>query len=308
MLLKNQYFCREKNQSVSNLLAAILYYLVILPVSKLPFSVLYAFSDFLFFILYRIIGYRRKVVESNIRNSFPDYTPEKRKEIVEAFYRHLCDLVVESLKGFSISEEEAKKRVICLNPEVLDAYYDKGQRVILFGGHINNWEMFAVAVSFWIKHKPVGIYAELTNHFFNEKIKKSRSKYGLLMIPRKIVKDFFANPTPELTATIFAIDQSPSNPNKCYWTTFLNQDTGVTYGAELYAKEYNQPVVYGRINKIKRGHYSFEFIPVMDEPKNTSFGEIMEIGTRMLEKDILATPQYWLWSHRRWKNKRPAGL
>jgi KDO2-lipid IV(A) lauroyltransferase len=110
-----------------------------------------------------------------------------------------------------------------------------------------------------------------------------------------------------LTATIFAIDQSPSNANNCHWMTFLNQDTGVLFGTEKFAKEYDQPVLYGRINKEKRGYYSSDFFETVDHPKETQTGELTEMVTRFLEKDIIATPQYWLWSHKRWKHKRPAG-
>lgn len=286
---------------------ALLYYLVIIPISLLPFPLLYALSDGLYILFYYMLGYRKKVVLQNIRNSFPDKTEKDHIEICKKFYRHFCDLVVESLKTFTISEKEVLKRVICTNPEVIDKYFDQKRSVIIAGGHYNNWELFAVAVDALIKHKTVGIYKPLSNKYFDDKMRGTRSKYGLEMISTKDVKPFFDKHINVLTATIFGTDQSPSNPNNAYWMKFLNQDTGVLFGAEKFAKDYNYPVVYGRLNKLKRGHYSLDFTDVTDTPKETAHGEITEKITLLLEKDIQAIPQYWLWTHRRWKHKRPEG-
>ncbi|MDF2436395.1 MAG: hypothetical protein K0Q95_771 [Bacteroidota bacterium] len=289
-----------------NIVNRILYYLVILPISSLPFPVLYAISDFLFFILYRVTGYRKKVVLANIQRSFPEKSAKEQEEICRKFYHHFCDLVLESLKTFTISEEEVKKRVVCTNPEVINKYYDQNRSVIIAGGHYNNWEIFAVAVDSFIKHKAVGIYKPLSNKYFDEKMRNTRSKYGLYMISTRDVKKVFDEEAGRRTATIFAIDQSPSNPDNAYWMEFLKQDTGILFGVEKYAKEYDYPVLYGRINKVKRGHYTFELFDVTDKPKEMAYGEIMEKATMMLEQDIRNQPEFWLWTHRRWKHKKPA--
>lgn len=253
------------------------------------------------------MGYRRKVVMGNIKHSFPERTDAEHKEIERRFYHHFCDLVLESLKAFTISEKEVRKRVVCKNPEVINKYFEQGRSVIIAGGHYNNWEIFAVAVDSFIKHKAVGIYKPLTNKYFDEKMRNTRSKYGLYMISTRDVKKVFDEELGRMTATIFAIDQSPSNPDNCYWMEFLNQDTGILFGAEKYAKEYNYPVLYGRINKEKRGYYSFELFDVSTNPVETPYGEITEKATKMLEADIRHKPEYWLWTHRRWKHKKPAG-
>ncbi len=287
-------------------LNVLLYYLVIIPISLLPFPLLYGLSDFLFVLFYYVFGYRKKVILGNIQRSFPDKTAKEQGEISKKFYRHFCDLIVESLKTFTISRRQVAKRVVCKNPEVINKYYDQGRSVIIAGGHYNNWEIFAVGVNDLIKHQMIGIYKPLSNLYFDKKMRATRSKYGLYMISTKIVKQVFDEEANNLTATLFAIDQSPSNPNNCYWMKFLNQDTGILFGVEKYAKEYNQPVIYGRINKEKRGYYSFEFYDVTDAPRETAYGEITETVNKMLENDINTLPQYWLWSHRRWKHKQPA--
>ncbi len=286
----------------------LLYYLVIIPISILPFSVLYGISDFLYVLFYYVIDYRKKIIVQNINNSFPEKSEKERIEICKKFYKHFCDLIVESLKAFTISEKEVLKRVVCKNPEAVNKYFEQGRSVIIAGGHYNNWEIFAVAVDAIIKHKTVGIYTPLSNKYFDEKMRTTRSKYGLLMISTKKVKRYLDENINIPTALIFGFDQSPSNPKSAYWMTFLNQDTGVQFGTEKFAKEYNIPVVYGRINKEKRGYYSFEFYDVTDTPKETAHGQITETINRHLEKDIRALPQYWLWSHRRWKHKKPTNI
>ena len=285
----------------------LLYYLVIIPISSLPFPLLYGLSDSLYVLFYYIFGYRKKIILQNIRNSFPGKSEKEHIEIAKKFYKHFCDLVVESLKTFTISEKEALKRVVCNNPEVINKYYDRQQSVIIAGGHYNNWELFAVAVNTLIKHNAVGIYKPLSNKYFDTKMCTTRSRYGLTLLSTKKVKAFFDNNIQNLTATIFGTDQSPSNPNSAYWMKFLNQDTGVLFGAEKFAKEYNYPVIYARLNKEKRGYYSLDFFDVTDKPQETIYGEITEKVTQLLEKDIQHIPDYWLWTHRRWKHKRPEG-
>lgn len=285
----------------------LLYYLVIIPISSLPFPLLYGLSDSLYVLFYYIFGYRKKIILQNIRNSFPGKSEKEHIEIAKKFYKHFCDLVVESLKTFTISEKEALKRVVCNNPEVINKYYDRQQSVIIAGGHYNNWELFAVAVNTLIKHNAVGIYKPLSNKYFDTKMCTTRSRYGLTLLSTKKVKAFFDNNIQNLTATIFGTDQSPSNPNSAYWMKFLNQDTGVLFGAEKFAKEYNYPVIYARLNKVKRGYYSLDFFDVTDKPQETIYGEITEKVTQLLEKDIQHIPDYWLWTHRRWKHKRPEG-
>jgi KDO2-lipid IV(A) lauroyltransferase len=290
---------------MKNIPSALLYYLVILPVSKLPYSVLYLLSDVLFFVFYYLLGYRMKVIAGNTDRSFPDKSRAEKKKIVRDFYRHFCDLIVESLKVFSITEQQVKERFIVRNPEVFNRFYEEGRSVILAGGHFNNWELFAVAIDQPLKHQAVAVYKPLTNTYFDRLMRVSRGKYGLKMIPTFNVKKEFEKSSYEPSVFILATDQSPGRKTKAYWMTFLNQDTAVLFGTEKYAKEYNYPVVYGCINKLSRGHYDVTFELVHDQPSQTAYGFITEAHTRLLERDILRQPEYWLWSHRRWKHKRP---
>ncbi len=285
----------------------VFYYGVLIPISRLPYPVLYFISDLLYVVIYKVAGYRKKVVLQNIASSFPAMTNEEHLQIVRDFYRHLCDLVVESIKVFTISEKQVKQRFRIINPEYIDHFFDKGQSVILAGGHYNNWELFAVAIDAPINHKAVALYKPLNNKFFDEKMRSSRGRYGLKMISTKATREEFEKQD-VLRVIIFGVDQSPGNPRTCYWSDFLNQDTGMNFGAEKYAREYDYPVIYGHISKVKRGHYTFMFSETIQEPQTTSYGEITKRINHLLEKDIVAQPAYWLWSHRRWKHKRPVDL
>ncbi len=282
----------------------IIYYIFILPVSKLPFPILYVISDFLYIILYKIVGYRKKIVYSNLKNSFPYKNQNELKHIMSNFYKHLCDIMIESLKSFTISEKQLKKRMIIKNPELANQYAENGKSVIIVGGHFNNWEFFAQSTPLFCSHKCIGIYKPLSNLFFNNKMLQSREKFGLKMYSmRQTIKCFKNIQRPR--AVFFASDQSSSNPKSVYWMRFLNQDTGVLFGVEKLSKHYNWPVLIYTINKIKRGYYEAEFKLLTDAPKKINTGLITETFTNSLQKDIINQPQYWLWSHKRWKHKRP---
>jgi KDO2-lipid IV(A) lauroyltransferase len=284
-------------------MGALLYYLVVLPISLLPYPVLYAFSDFLYLAIYYVVGYRKKVVLKNIQRSFPLLTPAEHVALSKKFYRHFCDLVVESLKIFTMTEAEVKARMKIVNPEFVNSYFEKGQDLILAGGHFNNWELFAVAIAAPLKHETCAIYQPLKNKFFDAKMQETRGKYGLKLISTKSVKPFFDRQKSIPTMTIFAIDQAPGRKSSSYTMQFLNQKTQVLFGTEKYSKTYNCPVVFGRINKLKRGYYSFEFTEIIENPADKNHGEVTEYITRLLEKDINANPEFWLWSHKRWKSK-----
>lgn len=294
--------------TMNTFLAAFFYYLILLPVSALPYRVLYGLSDLLFFLFYRILPYRKKVVRGNIRNSFPDRSPTEQEAIVREFYRHLCDLIVESIKVFTIKADQVDQRMHFRNPEVINRFFDEGRSVVLVGGHLNNWELFAVGIARAVKHHPIAIYKPLSNRFFDRKMRQTRGKFGLEMVSIFDVKATFEKYINEPVLTIFGADQSPGKAAKAYWMEFLHQDTAVLFGTEAYANRYNHVVVYGCIHKIRRGYYETEFRVLFENPSAEPHGKVTEVHTRQLEQDIRLEPQHWLWSHRRWKHKRPANV
>lgn len=283
----------------------LLYYLIILPLSHLPCRVLYFLSDIMYLLLYRFIGYRKKIVRTNITRSFPERSAEKILQIEKGFYRHLCDLIVESLKTFTISEKESQKRLTVRNPEITDKFFNEGKSIVGVGGHNGNWEIYAVVCARQIKHRVVALYTPLNNKFLDKTLRESRSRFGLNMIPTSSAKEALPKDmSGQPTMVIFGIDQCPRKTQKAYWMNFLNQETGVQFGAEKYARDHNLPVVFGNIHKIKRGYYEVEYQVVCEDPSKLKAGEITERFTHMLEKIIKKEPQYWLWSHKRWKYRR----
>jgi KDO2-lipid IV(A) lauroyltransferase len=270
-----------------------------------PLSALYRFSDFIFFIIYHVIGYRRKVVETNLDNAFPDKSEIEKKEIEKGFYHHLCDIFIEILYYDRISEEEINKRVKYVNVDFSEKYFKEGRSVIVSMGHFNNWEWLGG----WALHTNVNYYAvykklndKSTEHFFRQ----MRARLGAIPLEksdtyRRLITDS-QNKIPFIAG--FINDQTPVGNEIQYWTKFLNQDTPVLLGTEKLAKKTNSVVVAINMRKIKRGYYEVEPTLLTDTPKETEQYEITEAHTRFLEKIIMEKPEYWLWSHRRWKHKK----
>lgn len=284
----------------------LVFYLFIKPISLLPHWFLYRISDGLYLVIYRLFKYRVKVVSNNIKRSFPEKTAKEHLQIERKFYSHFFDLIVEVLKNFSISKEEVKRRCVMINPDLLNDYAAQNKSVFLLSGHYGNWELAAIAAGLQCDHLIVGIYHPLKSKFWNEKLAYSRSRLGMQLVSKKELNGYFERTLQEPMATLFGTDQSPSNVYRAYWTQFMNQETPVFFGAEKYAKDFDQPVIYGKIAKPKRGFYTMEFELLTETPSAEAYGEITEKHVRVLEKQIKTMPQHWLWTHKRWKRAKPA--
>jgi KDO2-lipid IV(A) lauroyltransferase len=282
----------------------LLYYLVIKPLSWLPLPVLYFISGGIFFMLFHVFGYRKKVVWENISKAFPEKSKEEQTAIMKQFYRHLSEILAESIKSFSISEKQVKKRVVALNTAIFDEYFKQGKSVIITGGHYNNWEWYALNVAFQIKHDVYGVYKPIKNKFFDNLMKNSRGRFGLNLISMAETREFLLKEQAKPVAIILGNDQSPSNPERAIWTTFMGRNTAVLHGTETIAKKHNWPVIYGELIKLKRGYYQIEYRVLFDQPKDTKEKEITEAHCKALEDTIRKAPQYYLWSHRRWKHTK----
>lgn len=286
---------------------AVSYYIVfpfLYLISLLPFWLLYGLSDFFFVIMYYVLGYRKKVVMQNLRNSFPDKSEKELKKIAIAFYRYLCDLFLETFKTLTISKQEmfVRCKINAVSQKLFDTYYAQQKSVIIVMGHFGNWE-WAGNVFGDNKHQLYVLYHQLSNPYFNNLVIKMRTRFGTKLIEMKsTLRDMVAN-RKEINATAFIADQT-SFPENAYWTTFLNQDTPVFIGTEKIASKFNYPVLYVSVKRIKRGYYEIFAETLFEVPKETKEGEISEAHTRRLEKDIIEQPEIWLWSHRRWKHKR----
>lgn len=274
----------------------------------LPLRILYIFSDLLYYVLYYIIGYRRKVVATNLKNAFPEKSDEERKVIEKKFFRHLADIFIETLKLTHMSATEQKKRFSYTNLEVIDKLRAENRDVVAILGHYNNWE-WPTLLPHYLKYKTVIIFKPLQNKYFNNFVNSQRSKFGIVLTPtslviREIIKYKKENIR---TVSVYISDQIPSINDIKYWTTFLNQDTAVFTGAGKIAAKYDMAVVYFHIQKIKRGYYNMNIELLNDHTAGLSENEITETHVRKLEQIIRENPEYWIWSHRRWKHKKPVG-
>eukprot|EP01041_Mallomonas_annulata_P026066 gene26066-47267_t len=179
------------------------------------------------------------------------------------------------------------------NPEILEDLYAKKRSVLLVSGHYNNWEWLITSQNFLLPHQAVGIGIPLTSKFWDKKINDRRSRFGMIILHSRNVREFFAD-TKDTTATLVLGDQASGDTRKAYWMKFLNQDTGVQFGCEMLAHTYDQAVVFFITRKIKRGHYEIEFTPICENPHEMNYGEITEKQTHLLEKEIMAHPEFWM--------------
>lgn len=280
-----------------------------MPLARLPLWILYRFSDALFFVLYYVGRYRKRVVIENIRKSFPQKSASEVEAIAREFFRHLCDLIFESIKGCAISREEVLTRHCYTNPELLEAYRRQGKSLTIVGAHYANWEWVALSLPLVTGFKTHGIFQKINNEFLNGAVKRSRERHGMRLVAKKELVDVLeaSNAAKELITMGYIGDQSPARTGRKHWMNFLNQDTAVTSGFEHFAKQYDTPVLYLSILKKGRGRYEGTFHPITDAPRATAEGQIVEQFMGMLEKIIREEPAYWLWSHRRWKLRREDG-
>ena len=290
-------------------MAVILYYIAlpfIYLLSLLPFPLLYLVSDGVYGLIYYIIGYRKKVVYTNLKNSFPNKSEEELKKLQKGFYHYLCDLFLETFKTLTISKKAMIKHCE-FTPETIalfNRYAAEKKSIILVMGHAGNWEWGGNSFSILCKQQLYVIYHPLKNKQFNGLIYNMRTRFGTKLIAMKDTFREMVNNKAEINATAFIADQTPP-PKGAYWTSFLNQDTPIFWGTEKIACKLNYPVVYALVKRVKRGHYLVFTETLVEEPAKTKDGEISELHTRKLEKDIIAQPETWLWSHRRWKHKKP---
>ena len=288
-------------------MSAIIYYLV-LPflylISFLPFKVLYLLSDLFYLLIYKLFRYRKKVVTENLQNSFPEKSAAEIEKIRSDFYRYLCDLSLETIKTLSISPSALKKHFKYDDMSIFEHYYKEKQSVIMVMGHLGSWEMGGAYFNQLPLHQLYAIYHPLANKYFDRLLCRMRTRSGTKLYAMKNTFRGMIKNRKEVTATTFIADQTPS-PDNAHWMTFLNQDTAVFKGTEIISRKLDYPVIYLSVIREKRGQYSVYSELLVEHPKELSENELTEMHTQRLEQDIVNHPETWLWSHRRWKHKRP---
>lgn len=263
-------------------------------------------SDITYLLVYRVIGYRKGVVRENLAKSFPEKDAAERKVIERRYYRHLCDLLIEGVHNLYCSRMSILRHYRFVNREVVDQYYEQGQSVILMSQHYNNWEYMVSSLDMQLYHHGVGVGKPLDDQWVAGWITRRRTRYGTEVVDQTNVREVMAfyeqHQVP--CAYMMLSDQSPSNTYKSYWTMFLNQETPFLYGAEYFARKYNYPVIYYTVNKVRRFHYEVRFEVMCEQPQSTEQYAIERAYIERLDTLLHKQPEYWLWSHKRWKRKR----
>lgn len=275
--------------------------------SLLPFCVHYLFSDFVYLILYRLIGYRVKVVRNNLITSFPEKSEAEIREIERKFYHRLCDYFVEAVKMMTMSERQIRRRMVFKNTEALNKCFDENQSIALYLGHTFNWE-WITSLPLWITKKVHcgELYHALENEAFDKLFLHLRERWGSECIPlvdilRKTIEYKHKQQT---TIIGYLGDQVPHWNNIHHWCWFLNHDTPVMTGTERIAIKNRQAIFFLEMTQKKRGYYEAEFKLISRTPEQFKEFEITDIYHQMLEASIRRQPELWLWSHKRWKRTR----
>jgi KDO2-lipid IV(A) lauroyltransferase len=241
----------------------------------------------------------------NLRNSFPEKSEKERRLIARKFYRFLCDVTIETVKLANINTSQIRRRIKYSNPEIFNDLYSKGKQIFVVTGHYGNWEWLATLEN-TIPYHHATLYRPMENKIIDKFLYDMRTKSGTDAIPTNIAIKAINEYKYEnrQTTLCFLADQSPPRNSAHYWTTFLNRETSVYTGIEVLARRYNTAVMYYEIRRVKRGYYEVDVTLITENAAETTEMEITDAHVRLLEETIRRNPQYWLWSHRRWKHKR----
>jgi len=285
-------------------LVYILAYPLLWLISILPFPLFYLFSDFVYFLVYRVIGYRKKVVRENLALALPHLSVSERKEIEKKFYHHMCDMFLEMIKTMTISAEEMEKRFHVTNLDLVKQYADKGKSVILVASHYASYE-WLLTINPKIDFKGIAVYKKLANPYFDKLIRKIRSKYSTEMIETRQAIPTMAHNQRDGILSMYGLasDQSPKLDRIFHSMEFLGVEVPVHTGAEMLAKKYDLAVIMVKVKKVRRGFYEATFLSLADDPKEFKDFEITEMYLKEVEKQILEVPEFYLWTHKRWKHR-----
>ncbi|WNH10417.1 lysophospholipid acyltransferase family protein [Thalassobellus suaedae] len=285
-------------------LAYILVYPLLWLISILPFKILYVVSDGVYVLLYYIIGYRKKVVTNNLKLVFPNKTETEIKVIRKKFYHHLCDMFLEMAKTMTISEKSLKKRFKIKNPEELKRLEALNKSIILIFGHYASWE-WSIVIQNYINFKGLAVYKQLANKYFDKLVRDIRSKFNTSLISTKetisAINHNEENGIKSITG--FLSDQSPRLTKDVYWSSFMGIEVPCFTGAERLAKKLDLSTAFLKVTKVKRGYYEAEIMTLAENSNDYKDYELTDMFLREVEKQIYEAPEYYFWTHKRWKHK-----
>lgn len=273
-------------------------------ISILPFRIFYWLSDFVYFLVYHVVGYRRKTVRENLALTLPHLSDTERKEIEKKFYQHMCDMFLEMIKTMSITPEEMEKRFTITNMDLFHEYENKGKSVVLVASHYASWE-WLLTLNKRMLFNGVGVYKKIANPYFDKLVRKIRGKYDAELVETKKAIPLMAQNQRDGILSLYGLasDQSPKLDRIFHSMKFMGIEVPVHTGAEMLAKKYDLSVIFIKVQKVGRGYYAATIVPIADNPKEYENFEITEKYLREVEKQIYEAPEYYLWTHKRWKHR-----
>jgi KDO2-lipid IV(A) lauroyltransferase len=283
----------------------ILLYPILWLISILPFGLLYVFSDIVYVLVYHIIGYRKRTVRENLAMALPNLSDKERLVIEKKSYHYLCDLFLEMIKTMTISNSELNKRYVFTNIETYLELEKKGKSIALMCAHYSSYE-WAISMNSHINFIGYGIYKKIANKYFDKLVKDIRSKFKAVLITTKETKSTIEyNAKNNILGVYgFASDQTPRRSDTMHWDTFLGNETPIHTGAETLAKRYDMNVIFLKGRRVKRGYYEATFEVLSEDVKSVQDYKISEEFMRKVEQQIYEAPEFYLWTHKRWKHKR----
>ena len=286
------------------LLAYILIYPILWFVSILPFRLLYAVSDLLYILMYHIFRYRKQTVQDNLRLVFPEKSDLEIKTITKKFFHHFCDMILESIKSMNISLKSMKARYTFKNLDIIKDFEKQNKSIVLMCAHYGSWEWIFILQTY-TSHRGYGIYKRLQNKYFDRLIKSIRARYNSYLITTKetfkVLEEAKKNGI--LSMNGFASDQSPKKNKAYHWNEFMGIKVPVHTGAEMLAKKLDMPIVFFAVERKKRGYYEATFQTLAENPTDFKDYQITDKFLKLVETQIHEAPEYYLWTHKRWKHR-----
>jgi len=287
----------------------------LLGLAYLPLAVLHGLAGFIYLLLRYVVRYRWGVVQENLRKSFPEKSESEVERVGHQFYWHFAQVMVEILKLAAISPAELQRRMRFVNPELMTRHFAENRTVLSLGSHRGNWEWILSGAALEFPGRAAGVYKPLTNKFFEYFMRRLRTRLGADAVPMLATLRYLVQHRGQGRTLSLLTDQAASKDDRPYWTSFLHQEAGFYTSADRLAQQLDCAVLYVGIRRVRRGYYEVKFTELPDgravaaganSPDDAQRFPATEAFIRQLEADIRATPEQYLWTHRRWKHKRPA--
>jgi len=273
--------------------------------SRVPLALWYPFARFLAYLAWRVVPYRRHVVDANLKAAFPEWTEQGRERVIRDYYRGFADMLVEVMRSLRLTPGELARRVTLENPELVRGEISKGKPVLLVAAHQCNWEWMLLGLSSQLGVPVDAAYKPLVDNWAEIEMRKLRARFGARMIPAQDLLGDIIKQRGTPRAIAMVADQEPVSSERKQWVKFLNRDTAFFLGAEEIARTTRYAAFFVRLRRTSRGHYRVEFVPLAAAGEQLPAGEFTARYARLVEEQIRAAPADWPWSHKRWKLKKP---